>query len=296
MNTAHLDAKNFPDSFNKKKTKAFVDAVNATEGVDPDVVELYNTMGAQVSGAAYPVKISYTEDGHAVGSYRTYSGKIVRLDVKVPKVIDPEFIQQEIGTTAHELGHLFDHLNGDRYVLSYTHNNRALSKALENARPMSDRIRKLIDDAVREGNTASQLAMDAAKAEIEAISNEITKALSARDFTTYTKLAKQRDKLWKDASRAAEKASRKAHNGRNAIEDIYDAISGGTLRDKTNGLYGHGSRYYKLNPGGENAATETLANYCSLALAYPDLFKLMAEEQPEIWDACGNIIRAMLGR
>ena len=94
----------------------------------------------------------------------------------------------------------------------------------------------------------------------------------------------------------ASKASRKAHNGMNAVEDIYDAISGGKLRDRTMGLYGHGSSYYKNNPAGENAATETLANYCNLALAYPELFNMMAEEQPEIWSACGNIVKAMIGK
>ena len=290
-----LDAKNFPDSFNKKKTKAFVDAVNATEGTDPDVVKLFNKLGEQVDGAGYPVTISYTEDGHAITDYSTIYGKRVKLTAKVPKLLDPEYIRQEIGTTAHEWGHLFDHLNSENGVLSNKFNNGALPKALRNARPMSDRVRKLIDDAIREGKAAEKLAKDAVKAEIDAISAEISEALGRRDYAEYTRLAKQRDKLWKEMTKSASKASRKAHNGVNAIEDIYDAISGGTLRDKTSGMYGHGSKYYGHNPGGAEAATETIANYCSLALAYPELFQLMAEEQPEIWEACGNIIKAMIG-
>jgi hypothetical protein len=252
-------------------------------------------MGAQISGAAYPVQISYTEEGHAVGSYSTFSGKRVRLTVKVPKLIDPEYLKQEIGTTAHEWGHLFDHLNGERRLLSYTFDNNALPNAIKNARPMSERVRKIIDAAVSDGINASKLARDAAMAEIDAVSAEISKALSERNFAEYARLDKKRSALWRNMERTADKASRQAHNGRNAIEDIYDAISGGKLRDKTSGLYGHGSRYYGNNPGGENAAAETIANYCSLALAYPDLFQLMAEEQPEIWEACGNIVKAMIG-
>ena len=296
VKAAQLDANNFPDSFNAKKTKTFVDAVNATEGTDPDVVELFNKMGEQVNGAAYPVEISYTENGHAVTEWvRTYGGGRVKITVKVPKLTDAEYLRQEVGTTAHEWGHLFDHLNSDKGVLSQTFDNGALPNALRNARPMSERVRTLIDTAVSEGNAAQKLALNAVQAEVDAINAEI-RAMKVYDRDKYLALSKRREKLYKDAAKTASKASRKAHNGMNAVEDIYDAISGGTLRDRTPGLYGHGSKYYGHNPGGENAATETLANYCSLALAYPELFQMMAEEQPEIWEACGSIIKAMLGR
>ena len=127
------------------------------------------------------------------------------------------------------------------------------------------------------------------------ITFDSAEAISEKNYTKWNELTKRRNKLWNTAAKTAGKASRKAHNGVNSIEDIYDAISGGTLRDKTAGLYGHGSTYYRHDPGGEDAATETLANYCALALAYPELFELMAEEQPEIWEACGNIIKAMVG-
>ena len=291
-----LDVKNFPDDFNKKKSKTFVDAVNATEGTDPNVVKLFNKIGEQVNGATYPVTISYTEDGHAVQRWvRTFGGETIKLNVKVPKLIDPEFLRQEIGTTAHEWGHLFDHLHAKTGVFSAQYDNFALPRALRNARPMSERVKNLIDAAIKEGKAAEKLAMDAAKVEIDAISKEISDAISGKNYSKVNELIKKRNKLWNTAAKNAGKASRKAHDGRNAIEDIYDAISGGTLRDKTPGLYGHGSRYYRHDPGGEDAATETLANYCSLALAYPELFELMAEEQPEIWEACGNIIKAMIG-
>ena len=295
MGSEKLDAKNFPDSFNKKRTKTFVDTVNATEGTDPNVVKLFNTMGAQVNGAGYPITISYTEEHHAIGEYSTFYGKRVKLTAKVPKLADPEYIRQEIGTTAHEWGHLFDHLNSESGVLSNKFNNGALPNALRNARPMSDRVKKMMEDAIRDGKAAEKLVKDAARAEIDALSAKASEALKNRDYSEYLRLDKQRTKLWKQTDQAASKASRKAHNGVNAIEDIYDAISGGTLRDRTSGMYGHGSRYYGHDPGGENAATETIANYCALALAYPDLFQMMAEEQPEIWGACGDIIIAMIG-
>ena len=296
-----LDAKNFPDAFNAKKTKTFVDTVNATQGTDPNVVKLFNKIGEQVGDAPFPVSVSYTEDGHAVQIWvRTFGGDPVKVNVKIPKLLDPNYLRQEIGTTAHELGHLFDdiHSTGGQFStrqFSARHNGFALPNALRNARPMSERVKNLIDDAVKRGNAAKDLVMDAAKKEIDEIGKEISEALSERNYTKYNELAKKRNKLWNAAAKAAEKESRKAHNGVNAIEDIYDAISGGTLRDKTAGLYGHGSTYYRHDPGGENAATETIANYCSLALAYPELFEIMAEEQPEIWEACGNLIKAMLG-
>ena len=296
-----LETKNFPDAFNAKKTKTFVDTVNATQGTDPDVVKLFNKIGEQVDGAPFPVSVSYTEDGHAVQVWvRTFGGDPVKVNVKIPKLIDSEYLRQEIGTTAHELGHLFDdiHSTGGQFAtrqFSARHNSFALPNALRNARPMSERVKNLIDDAVKRGNAAKDLVMNAAKAEIDAIGKEISEALNERNYTKYNELAKKRNKIWNAAAKAAEKESRKAHNGVNAIEDIYDAISGGTLRDKTAGMYGHGSKYYRHDPGGEAAATETIANYCSLALAYPELFEIMAEEQPEIWEACNGIIKAMLG-
>lgn len=300
ITSERLDAKNFPDAFNKKKVKTFVDTVNETQGTDPNVVKLFNKMSEQFNGATYPITVSYTEDGHAVQTWvKTFNGEIAKMNVKIPKLIEPEFLRQEIGTTAHELGHLFDYLNANTgvntRVFSAQYDNFALPRALRNARPMSERVKDLIAAAVKEGNAAEKLAKDAVKAEIDAISKEVSDAITGRNYSLANELIKKRDKLWNAAAKAASKASRKAHNGRNAIEDIYDAISGGTLRDKTPGLYGHGSKYYRLDPGGEDAATETLANYCSLALAYPELFELMAEEQPEIWEACGNIIKAMLG-
>ena len=301
ITSENLDAKNFPDAFNAKKTKTFVDTVNATQGTDPDVGKLFNKIGEQVDGASFPVSVSYTEDGHAVQVWvRTFGGDPVKVNVKIPKLLDPEYLRQEIGTTAHELGHLFDdiHSTGGQFStrqFSARHNSFALPNALRNARPMSERVKNLIDDAVKRGNAAKDLVMDAAKAEIDAIGKEISEALSERNYTKYSELAKKRNKIWNAAAKAAEKESRKAHNGVNAIEDIYDAISGGTLRDKTAGMYGHGSKYYRHDPGGEAAATETIANYCSLALAYPELFEIMAEEQPEIWEACSGIIKAMLG-
>ena len=292
-----LDATNFPDRFNKKKTKAFVDAVNSTEGTDPNVVKLFNTMGAQVDGANYPIEISYTEKNHEVSEWVSIrTGERSKLAVKVPKLADAEYLRQEVATTAHEWGHLFDHINSaKRGVLSADFDNGALSKALTSARPMSARVKNMIDNAIKEAKIAEKAATDAIMKQIDEIDKKISQALSARNYGAFNTLSKERNKLWKEVSSAASKASRKAHKGLNAVEDIYDAISGGTLRDKTAGLYGHGSGYYKRNPGGANAATETIANYCALALAYPDLFKLMAEEQPEIWEACGNIIAAMIG-
>lgn len=295
IGTDKLDAKNFPDSFNAKKTKTFVDTVNATEGTDPNVVKLFNKMGEQVNGAGYPVSISYTADGHAVKMWKYgYSGKIAKLGVKVPKLIDADYLRQEIATTAHEWGHLFDHLNSETGMMSSTFGNGALPNALRNGRPMSERVKGLIDTAVKDGMKATKQVMDVANAEIAEIDKEI-RAMKTFDRDKYLELSKRKEKIWKDAAKKASRESRKAHNGLNAVEDIYDAISGGTFRDRTPGSYGHGSRYYGHNPGGENAAAETIANYCSLALANPELFQLMAEEQPEIWEACGNIILAMIG-
>ena len=52
-----------------------------------------------------------------------------------------------------------------------------------------------------------------------------------------------------------------------SLEDIYDALSGGSARDAGLVRYGHGSKYYR-DIG--KRAEETLANYGALSVVRPD--------------------------
>lgn len=76
------------------------------------------------------------------------------------------------------------------------------------------------------------------------------------------------------------------------LEDIYDALSGGTYRDKGIVKYGHGSGYYRSM---DQRRAETLANYGALSVLRPDLVAMLAEDKPELVEALAGTITEMLG-
>ena len=75
------------------------------------------------------------------------------------------------------------------------------------------------------------------------------------------------------------------------LEDIYDALSGGTYRDNHTVLYGHGSKYYRDY---NSRVEETIANYGALSITRPDLIKLLAEDKPEVVAGLDGIIKEMI--
>lgn len=81
--------------------------------------------------------------------------------------------------------------------------------------------------------------------------------------------------------------------GINSLEDIYDALSGGTARDAGLVRYGHGSQYYGNH---DNRAEETLANYGALAIVRPDLVATLREFEPDLVKALNEVIAEMLAK
>ena len=70
--------------------------------------------------------------------------------------------------------------------------------------------------------------------------------------------------------------------GISSLEDIYDALSGGSARDAGLVRYGHGSKYYR-DIG--KRAEETLANYGALSVVRPDLIEMLRKDKPELVEA-----------
>ena len=73
--------------------------------------------------------------------------------------------------------------------------------------------------------------------------------------------------------------------GISSLEDIYDALSGGSARDA--GLV----RYYR-DIG--KRAEETLANYGALSVVRPDLIEMLRKDKPELVEALEEVIQDML--
>ena len=75
------------------------------------------------------------------------------------------------------------------------------------------------------------------------------------------------------------------------MQDIYDALSGGTFRDNGTVIYGHGSKYYR---SADARIHETLANYGSLSVTRPDLIELLRADKPELVAELEATVKEML--
>jgi hypothetical protein len=110
-----------------------------------------------------------------------------------------------------------------------------------------------------------------------------------KDFVKRVKetkrLKNERDKMITVRQRSAMKG------GIPALQDIYCALSGGEFRDKGVVLFGHSSKYYA-----DYAARleETFAQYCTLAIARPDLVKMLKRDKPELVKTLEELVKEML--
>ena len=103
---------------------------------------------------------------------------------------------------------------------------------------------------------------------------------------------KEFNRLKREASEQIDYQCRNAMGGGiSSLEDIYDALSGGSARDAGVVRYGHGSQYYR-NVG--KRSEETLANYGALAIVRPDLVDMLRKDKPELVEALDEVIQEML--
>jgi len=275
------------DFFKKKQSNALEDFLDTVQGKDADVAKLYGTLGDMMKQQSCQMKISYTAKGHEVVTYSNrITHQISRLDVKIPKM-DGDPLSQS-ATTIHELGHFLDILyGGDNYVSA---TNDELKNAIIGGNPMSDNVKSLFAQLKENGEKAYNEIMDSVKQSNSEYNDKISDAFKNSDWSTVKELQKERDKAWRQGTDNALSAMRTAHEGYTGLEDIYDAISGGALQ--RDGYFGHGSRYYASS---ENKSAETFANYCAMSQTNPQALQILKDEQPEIYNACRNMVKGMLG-
>lgn len=296
----------YPEAFyatkaEAKNTQALLDAINKAEGADADVVALYKSMDKvyNFDKEGIPFKISHGKN-HAV-SYRYYmsSGKYSDVTLCIPK-LSGENLAGQLQTTLHEEMHLLD--------LLLSADNRAGGKRGKWVSSTSEKLVatfKATDTSIGDKMLALFKEHDA---EVSAISTQMRKKLSdgmealraqylpngafgaGSDYKAYKKalsklestIEAERDYLCRNVM----------GGGIGNLEDIYDALSGGTYRDKSIVKYGHGSSYYRSM---DQRRAETLANYGALSVLRPDLVAMLAEDKPELVEALAGTITEMLG-
>ena len=109
---------------------------------------------------------------------------------------------------------------------------------------------------------------------------------------SYSDYKKAFNKLKREANEQIDYQCRNAMGGGiSSLEDIYDALSGGSARDAGVVRYGHGSQYYR-DIG--KRAEETLANYGALSIVRPDLVEMLRKDKPGLVEALEEVIQEML--
>lgn len=296
----------YPEPFYSKKaeaknTQALMDYVNTHhDGANPNTVALYRSMdkaynldktGANFAishGKNHAVSVSYWDD---------------KVTLCIPK-LSGEDIAGQVQTTLHEEMHLLDFLLGEK--------NRAatLSTGLQKGTWCSSANAKLgkmfeeLDDEIG-GNVKTLFAEH--KKQCEAISKQMADKMReehdkildqfmpngmwAKD-ADYNGYKKAYSKLKSAIAEEGDYLTRNIMGGGvGNLEDIYDALSGGTARESGKVRFGHGRKYYMSKAARRE---ETLANYGALSVTRPDLIKLLAEDKPELVEALEDTVAEML--
>ena len=295
-----LKVENFPSAFTaktaKKKTQAFVDGINGVEGADPDMLKIYNGMGGieSIDSEGIPFKVNYTKDSHAINYRMTYSGELTEVKFKIPKM-DGDDLTGQIQTTAHEMGHLIDmYLRSDpKYSGSWISTTGNMAKAIKNSGDgMSDEISALFKTANAEIDEIGKKIRADYKVKIDKYKDDNADLIgSMYTYSNYSKYQKGLKKLYNECEELIDYERRNYLSGVNNLQDIYDALSGGTYRETGVVRYGHGKKYYRRY---EERITETWANYCALSITRPDLIDMLKRDKPELVEALEEIKEKVL--
>jgi len=286
----------FPEYLTDKKelknTKTLMEYVNGCENADPDVVALYAKMGdmENIRANGIPMKVSHGKN-HAVNyRYYTRNDQLAETELIIPKLAGDDLTGQVV-TTLHEEMHLMDMFNRAdpaKYSGWFSSSNAKLSTFFQKtSTDIADDIDSLFEAFDKE---CERIA-----AEINAELRNTTSALNDQYYAraiSYADYKKEFNRLKREASEQIDYQCRNAMGGGiSSLEDIYDALSGGSARDAGVVRYGHGSQYYR-DVG--KRSEETLANYGALAIVRPDLVDMLRKDKPELVEALEEVIQEML--
>lgn len=281
----------YPEAFyaskaEAKNTQALLDYINSQPNADKSVVAVYRAMDKldTLEDAGLAFKISHGSSYALSRDFSEWKLTIPKLDVTNPSTYV---------TTLHEEMHLLDAmvaLKKDRKKLlgMQSRSNEAL-KAVFSKKDTSigDKVKKLFEDFDKEYGIIHKKYQDEYTDGIADLREQYRSGkISWKDFDKLSK------KLWKTVNEKADADCRNALGGGvSSLQDIYDALSGGSHRDKGVVHYGHGGRYYS---NAEKRPSEALANYGALAISHPELIELLKEDKPELVSALAGCILEML--
>lgn len=299
-----MEVSNFPAEFQKgaegKNTQKLVDYVNDLEGADPNVLEVYNNVGKMenISSNGIPFKISHAQSHSVSYTYRR-GGDLVEVKYTIPK-LEGDDLAGQVNTILHEQMHLMDMYNRkdpSKYGQWLSTEQTSLVDTIKDTKAsMSDDVEDLFKKHNEEFKKINRGITDSHQDEIKKLKSKFfgeDKSVYS-DFKAYKAYEKESKKLQTKIKKQRDYASRNAMGGGiGNLQDIYDALSGGSYRDSGIVKYGHGSKYYSSL---ESKVHEIVANYGSLSVTRPDLVKLLKDDKPELVEELEKYIQVMLER
>lgn len=287
-----LTANDFNSSFtktaaNKKNTELFAEYLSSRKGkADPDVLDMYANMGKLYDG-----DIQVGDNGDYRFSKKTDDGKTIsRYSISTPKINGVDDVAS-IGTTLHEYGHYIDHFAKGSFNLENAstsskglldvikNDDGSIGKGIQNVLDQHMESRKQVETALWE-----ESKKQARSAYLSYKSGKMSKSQYNKELDVITQAYKK----------AANQYNRSLGGGAlDALEDIYDALSGGKLYDAKQIPFGHGSDYYESV---NSRAKEIFANYSELAIMRPDLLKLLRTDKPMLTQALDKVVADILNQ
>lgn len=312
-----LDTANFPDVFtgkkaNAEKTQAFVDTVNAADVADPKMLALYNKIGELAAGQSLPIEVHYGKGGEVGYTYYSYRGLKIgdphSVYIKIPPMKGDNLTGQA-NTTAHEMGHLIDYIVASSYQLlpsaTVLHDIVAATRATKDG--ISEKAKELFAVMKAKKEDIERPLKEAyKKAKSELLQKYIDKHVALvqdKNDLRQMRLAyffaekdseyeKELKKLAKEYAKEVDYFNRNAFGCIGSLEDIYDALSGGSFRDGQVVSYGHGRSYY-AHEGMKEA--EIWANFCAISLFQPELLDYIREDFPGLVEELERMRDEILG-
>lgn len=303
-----LDIKNFPNTFTSKReiknTQTMIDFINNLENVNDKVLKLYNNMGKMenIETQGIPFKITHGKNDALSLTYNSYSKEIVDVKLNIPKLTGNN-LNGQIGTTLHEEMHYIDFMNRKdtkTYSSYFSTQQKGLVDVVTKKNDyVGEEATKIFNQFKDEYKSISNKLYQEYQTKINELTDDyVSKFGTARgsSFILPTQKYKELNKLTKKLR--TERDSMIDYEIRNAmggnignLQDIYDALSGGSLRDRGKVLFGHGSRYYMSI---DSRVQEIVANYASLSITRPDLIEILKKDYPQLVNELDKYIDELL--
>ena len=301
-----IEPSEYPKAFTatkaeSKNTQTLMDYINDLENPNDDTLQLYKLMGKMesIESEGIPFKISHAS-GYAVDSkYYTISGKYAEVKITIPKINSNNIIGA-VNTTLHEEMHLMDlFLREDKNIHgAFTESQTLASRYITTVQTTDPviglKVKSVFEQFKKEYNRISKEQSALKIQKIQELRDELfpnRESIWSSGYDTLKEYEKRRKKIEKEIDEDYGWEKRGIMGGGvDALQDIYDALSGGRYRGNEV-MYGHGAEYYRSI---SNRTSEILANYGALSLTRPDLIELLREDKPELVASLEQLIKDMV--